>query len=131
MLLLQSARRARADFELTPENLADAVRICNLVQGMPLAIVLAGAWFELLSLNEIADEIERSLDFLEADMRDLPERQHSVRAAFDHSWKRLSPVEQQGFARLSVFRGGFTRRAAQEITARTCGPCARWSTSRS
>ncbi len=116
ILLVQSAQRARPDLELTPDNVAAAVRICHLVQGMPLAIVLAGAWFELLSLNEIADEIERSLDFLEADMRDLPERQHSVRAAFDYSWKRLSPVEQRAFARLSVFRGGFTRRAAQDVT---------------
>src|SRR5690606_15631091 len=54
ILLVQSAQRARPDLELTPDNVAAAVRICHLVQGMPLAIVLAGAWFELLSLNEIA-----------------------------------------------------------------------------
>ncbi len=118
-LLLQSARLARPGFELTPGNLAAAVRICKLVQGMPLAIVLAGAWLESLSLEEIADEIAQSLDFLEGEMRDLPERQRSIRAAFDYSWRRLAPEDQHAFSKLTVFHGGFDRQAAQAVAGAT------------
>src|SRR3712207_6932284 len=59
-------------------------------QGMPLALVLAAGWVHVLSFEEIAGEIAQSLDILESELHDLPERQRSVRAAFDYSWKRLS-----------------------------------------
>jgi tetratricopeptide (TPR) repeat protein len=83
---------------------------------MPLAILLAAAWMELLTPGEIAAEISRSLDFLETDARDVPGRQRSIRAVFNHSWDLLSEREQESFAGLSVFRGGFTRQAAQRVT---------------
>jgi tetratricopeptide (TPR) repeat protein len=70
----------------------------------------------MLTPGEIADEIEASLDFLETDLRDVPERQRSMRAVFDHSWNLLTGREQEVFQGLSVFRGGFTRQAAQEVT---------------
>src|SRR3712207_4660149 len=84
-------------------------------QVMPLALVLAAGWVHVLSFEEIAGEIAQSLNILESELHDLPERQRSVRAAFDYSWKRLSTEEQQVFMRLSVFRGGFTRRAARAV----------------
>jgi serine/threonine protein kinase/predicted ATPase/DNA-binding SARP family transcriptional activator len=115
-LLWQRARLVRADFAPDREELVHAVRICQLVDGMPLALVLAAGWLELLSLKEIAAEISRSLDFLETEMRDLPERQRSIRVVFYSSWQRLTVEEQQVFAKLSVFRGGFTRQAAQAVT---------------
>ncbi|HEX6385814.1 MAG TPA: tetratricopeptide repeat protein, partial [Anaerolineae bacterium] len=64
-------------------------------------------------------EIAQSLDFLETELRDVPERQRSMRAVFDASWKRLTPEEQQVLAALSVFRGGFTREAAQAVAGAT------------
>jgi predicted ATPase len=114
-LLLQRARLARADLDVQEADLAHVVRICQLVQGMPLALVLAASWLEMLSFQEIADEVAANLDFLESEAHDLPERQRSVRAAFEYSWRRLSAEEQRMFMRLSVFRGGFTRQAAQAI----------------
>jgi predicted ATPase len=115
-LFLEAAQRAQPDFQLTDEILPDVVHICQLVEGMPLGILLAAAWVRLLAPAEIAAEIGRSLDFLESDERDVPDRQHSLRAAFDHSWHLLSEREQETFAALSIFRGSFTRDAAQEVT---------------
>ena len=115
-LFLQSARRVQPDYTLTGLDLAPIARICRLVQGLPLGIVLAAAWLELLSAAEIAQEINQGLDFLETDMADVPERQRSIRAVFDYSWRLLTPAEQTIFPRLSVFRGGFSREAAQAIT---------------
>lgn len=114
-LLAATARRVKGGFELTRENLPDAVRICRLVDGIPLGIELAAAWVRILSLREIADEIERSLDILTTQMRTVPERQRSIRAAFESSWNRLVEKDRAAFCSLAVFHGGFTRAAAAQI----------------
>lgn len=114
----QSARRSRPDFTVA-EDPQNVVKICQLVQGMPLALELAAAWVGALSLAEIAEEITANLDFLETQMRDIPERLRSVRAVFESTWKRLSAEEQDAFCKLSVFRGGCTRQAAQTVTGAT------------
>lgn len=114
-LLLESARRIRPDFTLTAEDLPYAARITRRVQGTPLALVLAGNWLELLTVRELADELAASLDVLESTLQDLPERHRTMRAVFDYTWRLLGPDDQQVFARLSVFRGGLTRAAAQAV----------------
>lgn len=114
-LFVQSAGRWRPGFEVTEENLPHIARICQLLQGLPLGVLLAAAWVDTLSVEEIAQEIAGSLDFLETEMRDVPPRQRSIRAAFEHAWRRLSPAEQETFKRLTVFRGGFNREAAQAV----------------
>lgn len=114
-LFLQSARRTQAGFALTSGDIAQAIRICRLVEGLPLAIELASAWVRAISLEEIAKEIERNLDFLSTRLQDLPARHRSLRAVFDHSWNLLTEEERVAFARLSVFRGGFQRGAAQAV----------------
>jgi predicted ATPase/DNA-binding SARP family transcriptional activator len=114
-LFIQSARRARQDFALSPENQADVIRICQLVAGMPLAIELAAAWVRALSCREIAGEIERSITFLSSNVRDIPERHRSLTAVFDHSWRLLSAEEQAVLRKLGVFQGGFRRKAAEQV----------------
>jgi len=114
-LFLHNVGLVRPGYRPNPDDLAQVVRICRLVQGMPLALLLAAAWAEVLSPGEIYAQIVRSLDFLEADLRDLPDRQRSLRAVFDHAWARLSPEEQMVFARLTLFQGGFHLEAGQAI----------------
>lgn len=114
-LFSQSARRIRPDFKIDAETSQDVVTIVHMVQGLPLGVELAAGWLEMLEIAEISQEIENSLDFLETDLRDVPERHRSIRAVFDYSWNLLSEDEQQVFMKLSVFRGGFEREAAQKI----------------
>ncbi|MCA9951018.1 MAG: AAA family ATPase [Anaerolineales bacterium] len=111
-----NGRRIRPDFTLTESNIADIVRICQLVQGMPLGLLLSATWLEMLRPAEIAAEVENSLDFLAADLSNLPPRQRSMQAVFAHSWQQMTPGEQIILAKLSVFRGGFTREAAMAVT---------------
>jgi serine/threonine protein kinase/tetratricopeptide (TPR) repeat protein len=118
-LFVQEAQRLQPDLELESEDLDTVIDICQLVDGMPLGIILAAAWVELLSPQEIASQIKKNLDFLETDQRGIPDRQRSMRAIFDYSWIQLSESEQQVFSRLSIFRGGFTRHAAQSVTSAT------------
>ncbi len=114
-LFLQSAAQVQPDFPLTIDNLEGIANICRQVQGMPLGILLAAAWVGVLSVQEIGQEIQKSLNFLQTEQRDLPERQRSLQAAFDHSWRLLAEEERGAFRRLTVFRGGFTREAAQQV----------------
>ena len=118
-LFLQRARRAHVGFNATPEDYPAILRICQLVEGMPLGIELAAAWVRTLACEEIADQIERGLDFLNVSARDLPARHRSMRAVFDHSWKLLTEDEQGVLLRLSVFKGGFRREAAEQIAGAT------------
>jgi DNA-binding SARP family transcriptional activator/predicted ATPase len=113
-LFVQQARRVQAGFALTEAEMAEVIRICQLVEGVPLGIELAASWLRVLSCQEIATEIEKSLDFLTSSLQDVPERHRSVRAVFDYSWNLLSPGEQAAFRQLSVFHGGFRREAAAQ-----------------
>lgn len=114
-LFKQSASKVRPGFVPSPGELGQVTKICQIVQGMPLAIELAAAWLHILNVDEIADELEKNLDILSIEMRDAPERHRSIRAVFDHSWSLLDQTEREMFLLLSVFRGGFTREAAQQV----------------
>ena len=114
-LFVNAAQRASAEFELKAEHLAFISRICQRVEGLPLALELAAAWVDTLSVREIADEIEASYTFLSSGFQDLPERQRSMLATFESSWKRLPADMQDSLMCMSVFRGGFTRQAALAI----------------
>jgi len=118
-LFLQRARRADVRFNVTPEDYPPILHICQLVDGNPLGIELAAAWVRTLSCDEIAHEIERGLGFLAVSARDLPARHRSMRAIFDHSWKLLTEEEQRVLLRLSAFRGGFRREAAEAVAGAT------------
>ena len=114
-LFLEGARRVFPDFEPSTTDLDHIFDICNLVEGMPLAILLAAGWVEILTPGEIAAEVHKGLDFLESCWQDLPERQRSLRAVFNHSWQLLDDQAQSLFAGLSIFRGGFSTEAAKLI----------------
>lgn len=109
------ARRLRPDLQLAGAEREAAIRICRRVDGMPLAIELAAVWVNLLSCTEIAAEIERGFDFLSSTFRDVPERHRSLRATFEHSWRRLTASEQGALSRLTIFQGGFSREAAEAV----------------
>jgi predicted ATPase/DNA-binding NarL/FixJ family response regulator len=114
-LFNERAQRVYPDF--SPDKEVDAViQICRLVEGMPLALELAAAWRKTLNCQEIAAEIQGGLAFLTTRLRNVSARHHSMQTVFDQTWQRLNEQEQAVFKRLSVFRGGFQRDAAVQIT---------------
>ncbi len=114
-LFLQNARYLQRNFTPLPGEMQRIVRICQLVDGMPLGIELAAAWTQTLSCREITTELEESTEFLSAQWQDIPRRHRSLNAVFEQSWKRLSASKQNVLQRLSVFRGGFNRLAAEQV----------------
>ncbi|MDQ3399235.1 MAG: AAA family ATPase, partial [Deinococcota bacterium] len=114
-LFVQRAQRVSPHFALTQEDLPAILKICRLVEGFPLGLELAAVWVRAMPVGQIAEEIEENLDFLTSSTRNVAERHKSIRAAFEHSWKLLTPKEQEILRKLSVFRGGFTREAAAVV----------------
>ncbi|OGD78122.1 MAG: hypothetical protein A2Y64_01255 [Candidatus Coatesbacteria bacterium RBG_13_66_14] len=114
-LFVACALRVAPGVEFREPDLATAGEICRRVGGMPLGIELAASWTRTLGVAEILGEIETSLDFLETSLRDVPERHRSLRGVFDYSWNLLDEGERAVLPRLTLFRGGFDRRAAAEI----------------
>ncbi|MEZ4669216.1 MAG: tetratricopeptide repeat protein [Anaerolineae bacterium] len=117
-LFTQTARRSLPAFELAEQE-ASVAAICALVENLPLAIELAAAWISFMTCAQIAEHIQRDIDFLAANVRNVPERHRSIRAVFDHSWLLLSPYEQQLMMKLSVFRGGWTIEEAEGVSGAT------------
>jgi predicted ATPase len=116
-LFAQRAKKVKADFMLTTENVASIIKVCQLVEGLPLGVELAAAWVRALSCEAIVRELEANLELLSTPNRNTLERHKSIRAAFDSSWKLLTDKEQTALSSLSVFEGGFTRSAASEVAA--------------
>jgi predicted ATPase/DNA-binding SARP family transcriptional activator len=118
-LFLRSARRAHPHFVATEADHAAIVRLCGLLEGLPLGLELAAAWVRLLRPAEIADALEANLDALAAGHRDVPRRHRSLRAMLDHAWSLLTDDERAALAAVAVFRGGFRREAAEAVASAT------------
>ena len=114
-LFKERAQQVDNEFVLSTTVEPHAVRICQLMDGSPLGIELSAAWVATLPCSEIVREIEKNLDFVVSTMRDLPQRHRSLRAVFEHSWQLLSEEQRISFQRLSIFRGGFSRQAAEQV----------------
>lgn len=112
-LFTARAEQVREGYRLSAGDLPHVLRICRLVQGLPLGLELAAAWMRSATAEAIADEIAANVDFLRR--RNSAERHESIRAVFENSWRMLTREEQQVLATLSVFRGGFTRDAARTV----------------
>lgn len=114
-LFIERSRQANITFALRDADRENAIQICQLAEGMPLAIELAAAWTTALSPGGIAEEIKKSLDFLSSSKLDGEEKHHSLRATIDGSWLLLDQGQRDTFCRLSVFQGGFGRDAAINV----------------
>jgi predicted ATPase/DNA-binding SARP family transcriptional activator len=117
-LFIQRARAIQRDFALDAA-LPGIVEICKLLDGLPLAIELAAGWVRTHTCREIAAEIRHGLDLLATNLRNVPERHRSMRAAIEHSWRLIPDQARTVFSRLSVFHGGFDHDAAAAVAGAT------------
>jgi DNA-binding SARP family transcriptional activator len=89
-LFVHSARRVLTGFTPSPGQITQIVRICHLVEGLPLAIELAASWTPVLTCAEMVSELELSLEILASPLHDTLAQQRSIRAVLDHAWQMVS-----------------------------------------
>ncbi|MGB1249587.1 MAG: tetratricopeptide repeat protein [Candidatus Promineifilaceae bacterium] len=113
-LFVERMGRAQVGYDPTAD-LPFIYQICQLVDGLPLALELAATQSSMDSCAAIAEAITNCMRTLTTRMRDLPKRQRSLEAVFDYSWCLLAGTERRVLAQLSMFRGGFDWAAVQAI----------------
>jgi len=116
-LFEKRARRNKASFSLSENNLSDIIEICQIVNGSPLGIELAASWIRLLTPDRILHEVQKNFDFL--DSNGGQGKHKSMRAVFEYSWNLLDKSLQHCLIGLTVFKGGFTIEAVQSIIGST------------
>jgi predicted ATPase/DNA-binding SARP family transcriptional activator len=113
-LFVQAAQRVGSVVEPRTDSAA-IVDICRQVEGLPLALELAGAWTRVLSCEAIAAELRSGTELLNAVDTARPARHASMEVVFEHSWRLLGASERDALAKLSLFRGGFSSEAARAV----------------
>jgi predicted ATPase/DNA-binding SARP family transcriptional activator len=126
-LFVDRAQAVRPDFQITPRNAAAIAAVCEKLEGIPLAIELAAARAKALTPAQILERLAERFELLASRRADKGERHRSLWAAMEWSYHLLSPDLQRLFARLSVFRGGWSLEAAEavckeEATGRNLSP---------
>jgi predicted ATPase/class 3 adenylate cyclase len=114
-LFVERAAASRPEFHLTEENGPAVAEICTRLDGMPLALELAAARIRSFSPQQIAEHLDRRFRLLTGGSRTALPRQQTLAAAIDWSYQLLEPAERELFERLSVFQGGFTLEAAEQV----------------
>jgi predicted ATPase/class 3 adenylate cyclase len=113
-LFMERARNARPDLPVGPRSEATITEICRRLDGIPLAIELAATQVAHLPPSEILERLNDRFRLLVGGRRRI-QRQQTLTAALDWSYDLLGPDEQVLLARLGVFRGSFSLRAAEVI----------------
>jgi predicted ATPase/class 3 adenylate cyclase len=114
-LFVERAAASQPAFHLSEDTAPAIAEICTRLDGMPLAIELAAARIRSFSPQQIADNLDRRFRLLTGGSRTALPRQQTLAAAIDWSYQLLDPIERKLFERLSVFQGGFTLEAAEQV----------------
>lgn len=111
-LFVTRARSVARGFVLDEHNAADVAEICRRLGGIPLALELAAARIRLLGPGVLLQRLDEALA---SGPRDLPERQRTMQATLDWSYRLLDEPAQRLFRALSVFSGGWTLELFQDV----------------
>jgi predicted ATPase/DNA-binding SARP family transcriptional activator len=114
-MFVDRAQAVRPDFAVTPRNAESVAALCARLEGIPLALELAAAWAGALTPFQIHDRLSERFALLTSRRADKRARHRSLWAALDWSYRLLTPDLQRLYARLFVFRGGWTLEAAERV----------------
>lgn len=114
-LFVSRATAVRPDFSLNAENAEAVGELVRAMEGLPLAIELAAARARVLSPAGMLQRLGDRFALLAGGRRGASQRRTSLWGAIEASWRLLAPWEQAALAQLSVFRGGWTAQAAEDV----------------
>jgi predicted ATPase/class 3 adenylate cyclase len=116
-LFIDRAATIQQNFSVTDQNVAAVAQICYQLDGIPLAIELAAARVNVLSVEQISERLADRFHLLTGGSRTALPHQQTLRTLIDWSFSLLSPVERILFGRLAIFAGGWTLESAESICA--------------
>lgn len=116
-LFVERARQSSPSFRLNRGNMELVAQICHRLDGIPLAIEMAAARLKALSASQIADRLEDRFHLLTGGNRAALPRHRTLKATIDWSYNLLTEAERTLFRGLSVFAGGWTLEAAEQVCA--------------
>ncbi len=116
-LLRDRASAVRTDLGTDPDTWATMARVCRALDGIPLAIELAAARLRTMSLDQLAHRLDDRFRLLTGGSRTAIAQHRTLRAVVDWSWELLSDAERRVLSRLSVFAGGASLEAAEQVCA--------------
>lgn len=116
-LFIQRASAISPGFKIDPQNAFVTAQICRRLDGIPLAIELAAARINMLSVQQILARLDDRFRLLTGGARTALPRQQTLRATIDWSYDLLSENERLFLRRLAVFAGGWTLELAEQICA--------------
>jgi predicted ATPase/DNA-binding SARP family transcriptional activator len=116
-LFAARARSVAPSFRRPAEESDEVARLCERLDCLPLAIELAAARTRDYAPHELLEQVPGALELAGEGARDLPSRQRTLRSTIDWSYRLLALDEQELFARLAVFAGGFTGASAVAVCA--------------
>ena len=114
-LFIDRATKADPGFTITSGNAPAVAEICARLDGIPLAVELAAARANSLTLQQIEQRLDQRFQLLTGGRRTALPRQQTLEATVAWSHELLSEAEKLLFSRLSVFAGGFTLEGAEAV----------------
>ena len=114
-LFTERALQVNHGYHPSERDYQSILRICQMVEGMPLAIELAAVWIGVMTIDDIEKELSINLDFLSSNYLDVPEKHHSIRIVFENTWDLLTGEQQNLLCKLSIFENSFNQQAAAEV----------------
>ena len=120
-LLIDRASAVRPDLATDAAALATMARVCRALDGMPLAIELAAARLRTMSLDQLANRLDDRFRLLTGGSRTALPRHRTLRAVIDWSWGLIADAERTVLRRLSIFSGGASLEAAEQVCAGSSG----------
>lgn len=109
VLFEQRAKKINFKFKINKDNVDLVIRICKLVDGFPIGIILTAIWVSEKNLQEILETVEKDIASLKIDFKNVVSKEKTLKSVFDISWKLLSQTEQQLLTQTSIFKGGFSK----------------------
>ncbi len=114
-LFTERAKRVWDRFSLVEDETSHMIQICQLVEGMPLALELAATLVRTHTCHQIAADLKQNIELLKTTMGDVPPRHRGLQTVIEGAWQQLISEEQILAQKLSVFRSGFTQEAASFV----------------
>ena len=118
---VEHARRRRPGYELAPDDIGDLVEVLRRLDGLPLGIELAARQVAVMPLRAVRERLDRALDLATGRQGQEDERQRTLRATIDSSYRLLGDDQRQLLRAMAPFPGGVDLATVEKLAAALAG----------